>query len=149
MAAFSCGPDLIPTRDGLDIAGIGPTVPIGPTTFPAEWAFHQAASAMKRVKIVHYSGRLKRLRVVVPPLPEEPSQLIEGTDPRVEMVRDKALLPPQLARPQGDQQERTWGERRALPQLSSANVLVVGLGGVGRAVADKWSAGVVRFPATR
>ena len=53
-----------------------------------------------------------------------------------------------LARPQGDQQEWTWGERRALPQLSSATVLVVGRGGVGRAVAGKWSAGVVRFPAT-
>lgn len=45
-----------------------------------------------------------------------------------------------LARLQRDQQDRTWGGRCALPQLSSATVLVVGLGGIGRAVAAKLEA---------
>ncbi|MDR7158420.1 D-2-hydroxyacid dehydrogenase [Arthrobacter sp. BE255] len=191
---------------------------------------------------------MKTLRVVVPtPLPEELCELIERTEPRVEVVRDQALLPPQrypgdhrgdeaftrtaeeqarfeklidsadalygvpdqsssqlkrtveanrrllwvhttpaggggqvraagldreqlariafttsggvhaqplaefavfgvlagmkdLGRLLNDQRTRTWGERRTLTQLSSATVLVVGLGGIGRAVAGKLAA---------
>lgn len=39
-----------------------------------------------------------------------------------------------------DQHSRTWGERRANPLVSEQHVLVVGLGGVGRAVARKLAA---------
>lgn len=205
-------------------------------------------AVLKRVKLFNYSGPMKTLRVVVPtPLPEELCELIERTEPRVEVVRDQALLPPQrypgdhsgdetftrtpdeqarfeklidsadalygvpdqsssqlkrtveanrrlqwvhttpaggggqvraaglgqeqleriafttsggvhaqplaefalfgvlaglkdLSRLLDDQRSRTWGERRALAQLSSATVLVVGLGGIGRAVAGKLAA---------
>ncbi|HJV99616.1 MAG TPA: D-2-hydroxyacid dehydrogenase [Arthrobacter sp.] len=191
---------------------------------------------------------MKKLRVVVPtPLPEELCSLIERTEPRVEVVRDQALLPPQrypgdhrgdesftrtpeaqarfeelidsadalygvpdqsssqlkrtveanrrllwvhttpaggggqvraaglsqtqlervafttsggvhaqplaefavfgvlagardIGRLLADQRNRTWGERRTLTQLSAATVLVVGLGGIGRAVAEKLAA---------
>lgn len=211
-------------------------------------AFSPEAAGLKRVKLFNYSRPMKTLRVVVPtPLPEELCELIERTEPRVEMVRDQALLPPQghpgdhrgdetftrtaeeqvrfeklidsadalygvpdqspsqlkrtveanrrllwvhttpaggggqvraaglsqeqleriafttsggvhaqplaefalfgvlagmkdLARLQNDQRNRTWGERRTLSQMSSATVLVVGLGGIGRAVAGKLAA---------
>ncbi|WP_354147648.1 D-2-hydroxyacid dehydrogenase [Arthrobacter sp. 754] len=46
----------------------------------------------------------------------------------------------ELSRLQNDQRNRTWGERRTLRQLSSVTVLVVGLGGIGRAVAGKLTA---------
>jgi phosphoglycerate dehydrogenase-like enzyme len=203
---------------------------------------------MKRVKLFNYSGSMKKLRVVVPtPLPEELCSLIERTEPRVEVVRDQALLPPQrypgdhrgdesftraareqarfeelidsadalygvpdqsssqlkrtveangrllwvhttpaggggqvraaglsqaqlervafttsggvhaqplaefavfgvlagtrdLGRLVADQRNRTWGERRTVAQLSAQTVLVVGLGGIGRAVAEKLAA---------
>ena len=203
---------------------------------------------MKRVKRFNYSGPMKTLRVVVPtPLPEELCELIERTEPRVEVVRDQALLPPQrypgdhrgdesftrtareqalfeelidsadalygvpdqsssqlkrtveangrllwvhttpaggggqvraaglsqtqlervafttsggvhaqplaefavfgvlagardLGRLLADQRNRTWGERRTVAQLSAQTVLVVGLGGIGRAVAEKLAA---------
>ncbi|WP_081710262.1 D-2-hydroxyacid dehydrogenase [Arthrobacter sp. 35W] len=39
-----------------------------------------------------------------------------------------------------DQRNHIWGQRRAVPQLSRQTVLVVGLGGIGRAVAGKLSA---------
>jgi phosphoglycerate dehydrogenase-like enzyme len=39
-----------------------------------------------------------------------------------------------------DQRTHAWGERRANPLMSSQHVLIVGLGGVGRAVASKLAA---------
>jgi phosphoglycerate dehydrogenase-like enzyme len=41
---------------------------------------------------------------------------------------------------QSMQRARVWGQRHAVPQVSGARVLVVGLGGIGRAVARKLAA---------
>jgi phosphoglycerate dehydrogenase-like enzyme len=45
-----------------------------------------------------------------------------------------------LPRLLADQRSRVWGERRANPLVSGQRVLVVGLGGIGRAVAAKLAA---------
>lgn len=59
---------------------------------------------------------MSALRVFVPtPLPEELCELIERTEPRIELIRDQSLLPPQLYRGDhlGDPDFRRSSEQQA------------------------------------